>query len=395
MRKNKKILLYPIKKERHSLHNEDINLIDKNYTLIYTPEKTRGNLNWSFKLLKFYPLRIFYHKFIRKFFTFSDLKNLRNKEQTKKLPCDLIYSVAKIPPFENNYIIDFEKVVSLADHAYDRIDKNFLEKKFAEKNCKAILPWYDIAKRSLIETIDCRKFKDKIHVIPFGMKSDKIKKNYNKKEISILFVSSINNPYDFELKGGIIALEVYSKLIKKYPHLLFKIRAHVPKWVEKKYGNLKGLEFIKEFLSWEEMKKLFLDSDILLEPGVGTNLMLDCMNFALPIVAFDRWEIPEMVIDGKNGFIVDSSLIYGEKKTKEQFQDYLKNYHIRHFNTYKKKFPDKVINDFVESTSKLIENKKLRVKFSKFAKSLVEKGGKYNLEKRNKKLLELFDKSFD
>jgi len=400
-KEKKTIALYPFEKERHTLYNDDIALLSKKYNLVYNPIKTRRQILPSFKLTKIYFLRWFYHKFIRGFLRVNDIKFLfkpekkytYEAEKAEKLPYDLLFSVAKIPPYKNNYIIDFEKIMSLSSFDYNLLDKEYIARKFAEPNCKAILPWYDIAKRSLVETIDCSKFMDKIKVIPFSMKSDKLKKNFNRKNLNLLFVSSTNNPLDFELKGGIIALEVYKVLAKKYKNINFTARAHVPDWVKKKYGNLPRFKLIDHFLPREKLLNLVSEADILLEPIPGTKLMLECMNFAVPAVAFDCWEIPEMIINGKNGFIIDSSFIYGPIKTKEQFQKYLKNHHLNYLKMYKRTWPQEVIDEFAEKTSKLIENKKLRIKMAKYAKSLIEPGGKYNINKRRKALLKVIEAS--
>jgi hypothetical protein len=73
------------------------------------------------------------------------------------------------------------------------------------------------------------------------------------------------------------------------------------------------------------MGKLFSNADILLEPVPGINLMLDCMNYKIPMIAFDYWVIPEMVTDCKNGLLVSSSIIFGDITNTE---NYLKNLHL-------------------------------------------------------------------
>ena len=394
MPNKKTITLYPFEKPRHSLYNEIIKSLSKKYNVIYNPKRERGTLQFQFRMSKIYPLRLFYHKYIRKFIRVNDIRFMFKKEEKEKHPEGLIYTIAKIPPYKNDYIIDLEKPTSLADHDFNKLDKKYLEKQFSDPKCKAIIPWYDITKRTLCEILDCNKFKHKIKVIPFGIKSDKIKKNHDKKEVNLLFVSSMNNPFMFGVNGGILTLEVYSKLVKKYDNLTFTMRSHVPEWVKRKYGHLKGLKFIEEFIPRKELNEIFLDTDILIEPLPGNNLMLQCMNFAIPGVVFDHWELPEFIVDGKNGFNVDCSRHFGSVETREEIIDHLKHHHINLIRMNRRKWDKNTIDDFVDKTSKLIEDRKSRIKMGKNAKSMVEKGGRYNLDKMKKNILKIFKEAF-
>ena len=390
----KTVVLYPFEKPRHSLYTPVIEFLKERYNIIYNPTNKRGDITPWFRFTKWYPARWTYHKFIRPILSYNEVKSSFKKSQQLNKDYDLIYSVAKVPNLDKPYIIDFEKINNIADHAYDRIDKEFLESEFSKPNCKAIIPWYDIAERSLRETIDCSNFSHKIKTIPFGIKSDKIEKRYDKNNIEILFVSSRNNPLDFEFKGGIITLEVYKKLLGKYPNIGLTIRAHIPGWVKEKYGDLPRLKFIDSFMERKELLALMIKSDLLIQPKLGTQLALESMNFAIPAITFDEWEMPEMIINRFNGFNVDCSHIYGPKKTKEEFQKYLKNFHLNYLKMYNKNPPKKIIQDFIDKASILIEDKELRKKMSINAKSLIEPGGRYNFDKMKKELLEVFERSF-
>ncbi len=382
----KTIISYPFNEQRHSIFSPIVELLSKKYNFIYDPKSSKVN-STLFKLAKNPFLKIAYYKHIRRFLSIRDIKLLFDKEKNNTaLPCDLIFTCGVIPKFNNNYIIDVENVTALSGYDLRRLNKNKIEREFSQGRCKAILAYNDNSKESLISVLNCNKFRDKIKVISFGMKSDHIqKKKHNK--INLLFVGSVNNPIDFELKGGIIALEVYAELTKIYRDISFTIRSYIPNWIKKKYGLLPGIKFIQDFVPKEEMKEIFLNSDIVLQPWPGMNLMLNCMNFALPVVAFDAFMMPEMIFEGKTGFLVDSSNIFGNRINVKQ---YFNNLHLSFLKMYSRKVDTKTIDEFIEKTSRLINDEPLRERMGRNAKMLLEANGRYNLKKNNAMVLSLF-----
>ena len=387
--KSKKLLIYP-PRQGHTLFKETLLCLGKNYTLI-NPSEKRSNLDsFSKSFLKKIYLRKFYHEHIRKYLSLNDLRNIFKNEE--EIDCDLILSINSIPPYNKPYILSLEIITALTGYNYQKLDKNKIKRQFENKNCRAIIAWNESAKNSLIKTINCKKFTNKISIVPFSIQSKKIpSKTLHSNQVNILFVSSINNPQDFEFKGGLIALETYRQLVKEYSNLSFTIRAKVPNQIKKEYGSIKGLKIIEEFLPAEAMEKLFLNSDILLVPVPGINLLLDCMNYKLPVVAFDFWVIPEMVINKKTGLLIGCSPIFGKKKDIETF---VKNLHLNYFKLCKKNIDSQIINAFYDSTLQLIENKRLRQKMGDNSKKMLEKGGQYNLDSINTKFLKIINHSF-
>lgn len=371
----KRILFYPMEKW-HSVYNPMIEFLSKHFILTYFTNATpRRNFNPKMKYL--------YYKYFRKYVSLGELKG-RKEEKLPK--CDLIFASNTIPPFPHKYILSLENVTALGGYDYNRLDKEKIKREFESERCKAIICWNEMAKESLIRTIDCSNFKDKIHIIPFAIKSDKIIKRHTLFQINLLFVSSINNPYDFESKGGIIALEIYKRLCDKY-FLNFYVRAEVPKWIKKKYGTLRGLTFIDKYLPNQEMKELYLKSDILLEPIPGINVLLESMNYAIPAVAFNFWMTYEMILDGRSGFIIDTKEILGNPANME---DYLKNLNIRWL---KLKPTKRMMDEYAEKVERLISDWALRKEMSKNAKALVSKDGFYSLQQMKFSLLSIFNKA--
>lgn len=379
----KKILIYPLREKRHTIYDSTIDLLTKHYGVIYLGEKQKSDGIIS-RLSRNALLRYIYLKLVRPHISLRELGAILKKKESVNEKYDMILSSNLIPNIPGKYIIDLESIIALKGYDYARINKKEIESKLGSDQCKAILCWNDISKSSMIATLNCRKFNSKIKVLPFAMQTDTIKKNFDSKKVNFLFVSSVNNIFDFERKGGIIALEAYSELRKKHNNISFLIRATVPAWIKKKYQSVPGVLFIEKFLSAQQMKDLFMRSDILLEPIPGINLMLECMNFSIPIIGSDFWATPEMVINNKSGFIIDFSSIFGNR---DDIENYTKNLEINYLKMHRKKPNKHIIDMFLRCSEKLIGDPALRKEMGLYAKKLLGPKGRYSLQKRNNSIL--------
>ena len=382
----KKILLYPSEKW-HSVYNPTIKLLSEKYQVIYNPKQVNSTNKFS-KLSRNPWVRYLYYKLMRPMVSLKELKNLVIPSKEEVPSCDLVYASNLIPPEPHKYIIDIENITALGGYDYNRLNVKEIEREFSSKRCIAIICWNDIAKMSLTKTLDCSGFSKKIHVLPFATEQEKIERKNKNNRVNMLFVSSVNNVYDFELKGGIYALESYKILSEKYNNINLSVRAHIPSWVKIKYGNIKGIKFLEEFLSNNEMRDLFLDSDLLIEPVPGINLLLDCMNYAKPASVFNFWMIPEMVIDGKSGMVTDANSILGNPL---ETKDYLRNLNLRWMRLYSKNIDKDLLEEYVNKTEMLIKNSNSRDKMGKFAKGMISKDGKYNLRRRNDAIIKIVE----
>ncbi|MEK6908488.1 MAG: hypothetical protein AABX23_00365 [Nanoarchaeota archaeon] len=388
----KVILFYPPNEKKHSLYGETIAFLSKHHHLLYTPSKSYSSYSLM-RLSRNYFLRKIYLNFIRPHISFIELKNIffpnKNIQKSKNLKFDLIYSTNYIPSIPGSYILDLENVSALGGYDYYRLNKSKIGQSFESDDCKAIICWNEASKESLLATIKSEKFIKKIHVLPFAIKKERIKKKLQIGKIRLLFVSSINNPQDFEMKGGIIALEVYKELVDRFNNIEFVIRSKLSNRIKKKYSNLKNLVLIEEYLSDKEFSKLLSETDILLEPIPGIQLMIECLKFRIPAVVFDFWAAPEIIFDGKNGFIIDSRSIFGDKKNMKKYIQNMGHNFLKLYSPVKKS----VFNEYINKTSILISNKMLRDKMMRYANNLLNKGRPYNSQQRNKLLLNIINRA--
>lgn len=380
---NKKVIaLYPFKQRFHSIYNSTIELISKNYNLYYTPKISRLPRIKNNKFTQKY-----YYFFVRIVKKILNLLNIRKKYKLDATNI-LLFCSNKLPPTKFDFILDLEIITALSYYDYNELDRKYIYSRLASEKCKAIICWNKASYVSLIKTIDCSSFKHKIKIIPFARNRSKIKKENSKEKINFIFVSSINNTNDFETKGGLIALKAYSILTKKYKNIKFFVRSKVSKKIVDEYKNTPGLVFLTDELSDDKMKELFSSADILLEPIPGISLMLECMDYGIPAVSFNFWCIPEMIIDKKSGFLVNSSDIF---KNINDTKNYMKTFNSKYKLLYDEKEYTSIIPKFVESAEKLISNPTLLKKMKKYQQKLIMGGGKYSLSKRNKQLIEVIN----
>jgi len=372
------LALYPFNQKFPTIYEPTIEFLSKRYKLNYSPSP------WS----KFYKLKDI--KIVRNtyYFVMKILRKYLIKNKIKVNPKEsLLYCFNQLPPEQFDFIIDLETVIGLSDYDYAKLNKKYISDRMASEKCKAILCWNKIAYDELVSTIDCSRFKKKINIVDFGGEDFKFKE-IDKKTLNFLFVSSINNPNSFETKGGLIALEAYSQLAKKYKNIKFFVRANINKKFIEEYNKTPGLIFLTKYLPNTEMEKLFLHSDILLVPIPGIDLFIKSMRFGIPAISFDYGVADEMIINKKTGFLIDSSKIFTSKKNLEE---HYKNQSKDYKSLSNKEFCLKFVPEFVEKSEILIKNKEILKKMKKNQHSLVGKNGKYSLENRKNKLIKLID----
>jgi len=266
--------------------------------------------------------------------------------------------------------------------------KNFIKKKKETQRrllspyCKKIIIGNDTAMK-IMKKFFSKEVIKKCVLIRHGIEKQSFKKP-NKRKVQILFMGSVANPDDFEMKGGLYVLEVFKKLNKDYD-VDFIIRSKIPDWIKKKY-NIKNLKIIDKEISYENIKKLYINSDIFLIPGRVYTLMtfLEAMSFELPLVCLDTYAVKDYVINNENGLIV-------KRNENVPYEDisYPCNVRSKEFIIADRKLNKRVIKDLCSATIKLIEDKKLREKLGVESRKMIET--KFSIELRNKKLKKVFD----
>uniref|UniRef100_A0A7V3ZTH1 Glycosyltransferase family 1 protein n=1 Tax=candidate division WOR-3 bacterium TaxID=2052148 RepID=A0A7V3ZTH1_UNCW3 len=219
-------------------------------------------------------------------------------------------------------------------------------------------------KEKLLKFIGKKK-SNKIFVIPFGITLREPKEEIEKikkEKIKILFAGRL-----IERKGVHFLLESFTKVNKIFPQTELVIAGDGP-WREKLeiLANLLGIKdkvIFKGYLKSEELEKEYREADIFVLPSIhdvkGDTetlgvVLIEAMEYGVPVVATNVGGIPDIVIDGYNGLLVS----------------------------------EKNSDALADAIIKLIEDNKLREKFVKNAKKYIKE--KFGWDNIIKKLIKIY-----
>ena len=316
-------------------------------------------------------------------------------ERFKKPPegTALTYATGHLVFRKEPWIVDLEFVTQLTGYNIKHFKKykKLIERVFASEYCQKIICWTEAGKKTVLANMNWEDFAHKIEVVPLAVrKKDFVKEYNNKTKIKLLFVGSANIPREFEYKGGKEVLEAFVVLHRKYSNLELVIRSDVPKEIKTKYKGLDNLRIIEKIIPWKQLEQEFKSADIFLFPSHHTPglAILDAMSYELPVITTDVWANPELVTDGKTGFVIRKS-----EKLQYYVENFIPNWDYQSGSQFMKAIEIvdiKVVEELVGKTSILIENKELRRSMGKTGRGEIETG-KFSIDKRNEKLKRVFD----
>ncbi|MDD5699648.1 MAG: glycosyltransferase family 4 protein [Candidatus Nanoarchaeia archaeon] len=313
-----------------------------------------------------------------------------------KTDADLVHSTRGILQIKQKkpWIIDLESGGIFVSFRYaalrNPIMKRIIINALKSKGCKRILPQSEAAKKNLMKVIDCHTFADKIEVLYLCMRPCNKKKIERKdKKVVLSYVGR-----GFMGKGGHDLLKAYEILTQKYDNLELKFKGDIPEEYLPLAEKLKskGLKVIEGHFPREELfDRMYLSSDIFVLPTHQDNygvVFLEAMSAGLPIVGTENFTVPELIEDGKNGFLI---------KSPYSWENYLdENNKLdteRMLIDWKKPHPG-IIKQLVDKISILVEDKKLREKMGRESRKMIEdENGKFSIIRRNKQLRKIYEES--
>lgn len=381
----KKIFLCYASNNLHSIYKNMIKNPPDGYEFIL-PNKSPKKIFLSF-LQNSKSIKIVYRFTIKKLIRSLDLySNMVYSQPPEDI--DLTLAFGTIIPGDSSYIIDLpENPFSMAGYNYKIFKKNLelINQNLLKSNCKAVIYSFKDCYNLCAKFFD-PKVMEKFVLIRFALKQHPYKKrDYSK--IKFLFIGSLSNPDDFEIKGGVETIESFIKLRKEFGEKVeLTIKCNVPKWVYKKY-NLEGINILNKSISQEELDDLFFSSHVLFVPSHSAVAMtpIEGMSFAMPLIAIDIYGANEYVKNNKNGFLIKPS-----KKIPYNSEDYPCNVRTKEFIEKLRDSDLEVINEIYINIRKFVLNPKLLEKMGKNSYNLLKTD--FSLDKRNRLLKKVFDK---
>ena len=150
----------------------------------------------------------------------------------------------------------------------------------------------------------------------------------------------------------------------------------------------KGVKFYETGIRRRTLLELYAQADVFLFPSYMDQVpfvLLEAMAAKLPIVGSNCYAIPEMVLDGENGFIVKSpwtAFPADGLRTEKHLGEYMRAVlEPRNF--------DSVVDELIDKMAKLCADDRLRQRFGQKSLELV-KDGKFSVATRNRQLAESY-----
>lgn len=305
--------------------------------------------------------------------------------------CDLIFAAQHIIKTEKPWVVDLEFANALVAYCNFGITKNIVSKKLKSKECKAILPWSEWGANTLIDSIDCKDFKEKIKIVRYTVPPKQVERKKPSSSIRMLFVGSINQCGRMRemYKGLYENVQAFIQIQKEYDGLELVIRSSVTPEVREIVKNYANIKIIDTPLTPSELEHLYISSDIFPHAGFeGLNLsVLEAMSYGLPVIVTSQFNTPELIKHMKNGILID----FPEPKlfrTKNGIPNEYANPPLGPM----KRFRQHLIDQIKKSMKQLIEDPSLQNSLGREAKSTIE-NGEFSLKHRNFLLKEIFDEA--
>lgn len=182
---------------------------------------------------------------------------------------------------------------------------------------------------------------------------------YKKEFINCLFITS-----QFGLKSGYEIIEAFKKLEnKKIKLTIISDKNNINKDTIKKIEKMDNIKLLDFNLQYNELEKIYAENDILLHPTRQDSfalVVLEAIKAGLAVLATDLYAIPEMVEDGKNGYLVDCKFYFFNKKDNLPNPKVWNNRKKTIYNNY---LDENIINFIVEKLLYLYERRDILRKF--------------------------------
>jgi glycosyltransferase involved in cell wall biosynthesis len=150
----------------------------------------------------------------------------------------------------------------------------------------------------------------KIHVIPFGIDCStfqRLQKRLTKKKVRIGFIKSLAPKY-----GPDYLLKAFAEVLKKFPevHLIMVGHGSMDNYLRQLAAELNIEKHITFTGYWQykEIPKILSKLDIFVMPSVEETFgvaALEAQAMEIPVVATKVGGVPEAVLDGKTGILVE------------------------------------------------------------------------------------------
>jgi glycosyltransferase involved in cell wall biosynthesis len=258
-------------------------------------------------------------------------------------------------------------------------------------NCRGIITHMRSTAEALPVMLGSDVVRRKITYAPLGVELPKLSPRRDEDDhINLLFTNSWHQgSRNFSLRGGLDVLEAFAILHERYPQLRLTMRTALPGRMAQRHIRIIErcwVRLIQRFLPDEDMEEIQRRSHIYLLPAARIHIVsvLQAMSYGQAVVVSDGWGMDEYVTHERNGLVVKGR--YGKVSWMDRRTGWLRE-------DYRSMFaPDPVVVEgLVEAVSRLVEDRRLRLRLGRTARADVET--KYTLQQWNASLKAAFDRA--
>lgn len=263
----------------------------------------------------------------------------------------------------------------------------FMQNLLCRENCKKLVFWSEAGKQTLktYAGISNQTIWEKSVAVYPGIRSvDPALIRFNDDKVNILFSG------DFFRKGGANVIDAFEEAQKRFPHISLRVCCD-----EKIDFNTSNEEMRQHYLdkirsnpditfgrvSRERMiNEILPDTDIYLLPTYAETFgfaVLEAMAFGIPVISTNHMAIPEMIVDGESGFMIDT--------LKYDMEQMFRGYVINHIPDDFKNF---VTHELAKRLCELVESADLRRFMGKAGIEITRT--KFSFAARNEKMKTIY-----
>jgi glycosyltransferase involved in cell wall biosynthesis len=311
---------------------------------------------------------------------------------------DLVHSFCHASVSGSRFVADLEcawsllpekdKQVSACKELYDR-NRKVVQEVLRQGTCRALIPWNEKGKQSVINAFDYPGLDDKLTSVPLAMRIPKEHEPLPHDGFNLIFLGTSNysGDWNFYFRGGVRMLRVFSRFCKGKKDVRLLLTGEVPK---SEMWRTKGLPIsMPGLLSKQQLEHSWRTSDALFYPCYTTPglAFLEAMRHHVPIVTTDAFANKE-VVDSRNGIVCEFTDFekdgpYGTLPPLEQYTP------------YEKKCEDTGLEDSLLGALEALYSDRARgVRLGQAGFKEVSEG-KFCIERRNRSLLKIYDAALE
>ena len=277
--------------------------------------------------------------------------------------------------------------------------KKILAEFLLSDRCRAVLPYSNASKGYLLACLD--EWRDEIEkkteVLNLAIDSYLIRKDdkptaTNDRPVRFLFVGT-----HFFDKGGREVVRAFRQVRECGPCELTVVTA-APPHQRREFENFlpilmkeKNVSYHPTGIPRRKLLELYRTSDVFVFPSYMDQVpfvLIEAMASGLPLIGSNSYAVPEMVMEGENGFVVESPWVAfpaDRPRTEGRIKAYREAVLDEH------NF-DGVVEQLVNSMTRLVRDSRLRDRLGRNSLRLVREG-KFSVAVRNRQLSSVYERA--